>query len=298
MVHGGEHFIEPMQLNSDVLAKLESIRHLAPNHLPHNINAIKALFEKKPNISQVACFDTAFHATQSELETTLPLPKEYLKNGLRRYGFHGLSYDYIASNFKNITGRKLPSRTIIAHLGNGASLCAVKNGKSIATTMGFSTLEGLTMGNRSGSIDPGILLYLMHNNQLSIQELSDILYNESGLKALSGISNEMQEILKVRNKTTAFAIDYYCNSIVKHIGMLATSLEGLDGLVFTGGIGENASIIREKVCSRLTWLGISMNQTQEGYCISNKDSKISVWVIPTNEELMIAKYTHTLLGHN
>ncbi|MCB9095055.1 MAG: acetate/propionate family kinase [Halobacteriovoraceae bacterium] len=296
VVHGADKFTAPILINKENFLELKKFESLAPLHQPHNLKAIETLFELKSNLPQVACFDTAFHADQPEIEKRLPLPISYHDQGIKRYGFHGLSYEYITTCFEEITKQKLPSKLIVAHLGNGASLAAIKEGKSVATTMGFSTLDGLIMGSRCGSLDPGVLLYLM--KEKSESELTDLLYNQSGLLALSEISNEMGLILKSETPQAKLAVEKYCYSVAKQIASLMVPLSGLDCLVFTGGIGENATPIRNLICKQLSYLDLDIdekkNETSE-CLISHSKSAITCFCIPTNEEWVIARHTQNHL---
>ena len=294
VVHGGPDRREPALVTPELLQELETLSPLAPHHQPHNLAAIQAAAETDPDLPQVACFDTAFHATQSNLARLLPLPLALRERGLQRYGFHGLSYEFITGALPAHNGGSLPPRLIVAHLGNGASLCAIRDGKSVATSMGFSTLDGLLMGTRCGSIDPGVLLHLMRQHDMDEAALSHLLYDESGLLGVSGISADMQVLLDSREPAAAEAVELFCYTLVRAIGSMAAALGGVDAMVFTGGIGEHAGTIREKVCSQLTWLGVDIDPTANadaGPLISSSASGIKVWVIPTNEELVITRHT-------
>jgi len=297
VVHGGVFFTTPVQLTAGIIKQLEELIPLAPLHQPHNLAPIKILSRLKPQLPQVACFDTAFHTTQPEVAQTFALPRILTGKGLKRYGFHGLSYEYIAHSLPKLLGA-MPARVIVAHLGNGASMAALKNGRSVATTMGFTALDGLVMGTRCGSIDPGVLLHLLKEG-VSLGELHDLLYHRSGLLGVSGISNDMQELLNSHSPQAAQAIDLFVYRLGRELGSLAAALEGLDALIFTAGIGEHATAIRAKVCQAAAWLGISLDKPaneQHGPKISARESRVSVWVIPTNEEQMIAQHTYALLG--
>ncbi len=295
VVHGGTHFSAPQPVTAAVMEKLTAIAALAPHHLPHNLAAIRAVSARRPDLPQVACFDTAFHAKQPRAATQLALPRAYWKAGLRRYGFHGLSYEYVTGALaQKIPGHVLPRRSIVAHLGNGASMCAIRDGRSIATTMGFSTLDGLMMGTRCGTLDPGVLLYLLRNNGLDAAALSDLLYDRSGLLGVSGISSDMRTLLASRQPEAAEAIALYCTRIVREIGSLAAALGGLDALVFTGGVGENAAPIRAKICAGARWLGVELDEAanaRHGPCLTDPANPVTAWVIPTDEELVIARHT-------
>ena len=298
VVHGGRQRKLPALVSDELILELESLCPLAPHHQPHNISAIRAVRKMDATLPQVACFDTAFHANQPEVARRLSLPRQYQQKGLMRYGFHGLSYEYISSAVPDYNGGELPQRLVVAHLGNGASLCAMANGKSIATTMGFSTLDGIMMGTRSGSLDPGVLLHLMHEENMSEAELSELVYNQCGLLGLSGISSDMQVLLQSKQPQAHEAIESFCYSIQLAMGSLITTLEGLDGLVFTGGIGEHAAQIRSRVCDKLQWLGLQLDESlnaANGPLISAPDSAIRVWVIPTDEERVIAANSFDLI---
>jgi acetate kinase len=304
VVHGGPDRRRPALVTPELMLELDALSRLAPHHQPHNLAAIRAVSATAPSLPQVACFDTAFHASQSSLARCLPLPGPLRDKGLQRYGFHGLSYEFISSAVPAYNEGDMPERLLVAHLGNGASLCAIRNGESVATTMGFSTLDGLMMGTRSGSIDPGVLLHLMHEEQMDESALSDLLYNRSGLLGVSGISGDMQVLLNSSAPAAAQAIDLFCHTMVSQIGSMAAALGGVDALVFTGGIGEHAAAIRGKVCERLHWLGVdfdpSANETGSSL-LTSPGSRVGVWVIPTNEELVIARHTVQLaqdLGHS
>ena len=299
VVHGGERHEQAALVDDDLLKSLTALNRLAPHHQPHNLSAIKAVREMNLSLLQVACFDTAFHASQPEVARRLPLPESYHRKGIRRYGFHGLSYEYVTSIVDRHNDGVLPERLVIAHLGNGASLCAVKNGVGVATTMGFSTLDGLIMGTRSGSLDPGVLLHLMHEDNLGEAELSDLVYNQCGLLGLSGISSDMQTLLSSDRPEARRAVDSFCYSLQQHLGSLIAILQGLDGLVFTGGIGEHAAEIRARVCERLQWLGLELDESanvSHGPLISRPDSRVKAWVLPTNEELVIARLSYDLIN--
>lgn len=299
IVHGGMKFTAPVLIDAETLCELESLVPLAPLHQPHNIAAIKAVAQIAPNLPQIGCFDTAFHRTQPALAQAFALPRRYADEGVRRYGFHGLSYEYVASVLPTIDRRAANGRTVIAHLGNGASMCAVRNGRSIATTMSFTALDGLMMGTRCGAIDPGVLLYLIDRHGMDARSLQQLLYEHSGLLGVSGISSDMRELLTSAGPHAVEAVDLFVYRITRELGSLAAALGGLDALVFTGGIGENAVSIRSRVCAGARWLGLELDEeanTKGGPCISRTESRVSAWVIPTNEELMIALHTRGVLG--
>lgn len=294
VVHGGRNHVAPVVVDPAIVAALEALTPLAPHHQPHNVAAIRAVMHRAPQLPQVACFDTAFHARQPPVARRLPLPREYEARGLLRYGFHGLSYEYIIGALPRYTDGQLPDRVIVAHLGNGASLCAVRDGRAIDTTMGFSTLDGLLMGTRCGTIDPGALLHLMRVDGLGEAELSDLLYNRCGLLGISGISADMRILLESDAPQAREAVAMFCYVLRKQIGALVAALEGLDALVFTGGIGEHAVRVRADVCRALSWTGLRLNeQTNSAGAarISTPESAVGAWVIPTNEELVIARHT-------
>jgi acetate kinase len=294
VVHGGQHYSAPVLIDANVLNDLESLIPLAPLHQPHNLAAIRAFQEIMPTLPQVACFDTAFHRTQPDVAQRFALPRRYFDEGVRHYGFHGLSYEYIASILPTLDPSLASARIIVAHLGNGASLCAMYNGHSIATTMGFTPLDGLVMGTRCGSIDPGVLLYLMNQHNMDAQALEQLLYHQSGLLGISGISYDMRVLLASDDPNAQDAIELFVYRIELEIGSLVAALGGLDALVFTGGIGEHSAVIRAKVCHHAAWLGLefdeSANETDVRR-ISMLNSKVSAWVVATDENLMIAHHT-------
>jgi len=298
VVHGGSHYMEPVIINDDVLHELESIVALAPLHEPHNIAGIKGARAAFGNITQVACFDTAFHRTQSFINDTYALPRSLYLEGIRRYGFHGLSYEFIAGYLKENFQERFSGKCIVAHLGNGASLCAIENGQAVSSTMGFTPLEGLPMGTRSGRIDPGVLLYLMHHKQWEAQQISDMLYKESGLKGLSGgLSNDMRALEASDSNEAKEAIEYFVQHVQQEIASLAAIMRGVDTLVFTGGIGENSVSIRKRVMQGLEWLGLRVDEIQNASgatVLSQPQSSIFCLRIPTNEEGMIAQHTKKL----
>lgn len=299
VVHGGVKFTAPVRVNDEVLATLEELVPLAPLHQPHALAAIRAVGRRAPHLPQVACFDTAFHRTQPEVAQWFGLPRRFMEDGVRRYGFHGLSYEYISSVLPGIDSRAFSGRTIVAHLGNGASLCAIRNGRSVATTMSFTPVDGLVMGTRVGSLDPGVVLYLMTRYGLRASELENLIFHESGLLGISGISSDMRTLLASNDPQAAEAIDLFVYRISRELGSLAAALGGLDALVFTGGIGENATVIRERVCRDAQWLGVVLDESANRSSrqrLSQTESRVAVWVVPTNEELMIANHTQRVLG--
>jgi acetate kinase len=299
VVHGGARYTGPTIVTPEVLVELRRLEPLAPLHQPYNLAAIDAVSERLPDIPQVACFDTSFHRGQPRVAGVVPLPIEICRTGVQRYGFHGLSYEYIATVLPQVAPEIARGRVIVAHLGSGASLCALKDRKSVDNSLGFTALDGLCMGTRPGTVDPGVILYLFQSLGLSAKEVETILYKKSGLLGISGISSDMRELLRSNDPGAHLAVDYFVYRATKEIGALAAILGGLDGLVFTAGIGENSPEIRRRICESSAWLGIDLDSesnARQGSRISTPASKVSVWVIPTNEELMIAKHTDLLLG--
>jgi acetate kinase len=300
VVHGGADYSRPALVDAEVLTALEHLVPLAPLHLPHNLAAIQTVRENQPQLPQVVCFDTAFHRTHPQLADLYALPWKYYEAGVRRYGFHGLSYEYIAAVLPQVAPGIAHGRVIVAHLGNGASLCALRGGKSIDSTMGFSPLDGIPMGTRPGAIDPGVLLYLAGQRGMSAAALEELLYKESGLLGLSGVSSDMRMLLESRAPRAQLAVDYFVHHVARQIGALAAVLGGLDGLVFTAGIGENSAEIRARIMDACAWLGITLDadaNQRGGPRISAAGSAVSAWVVPTNEELMIARHTCALVRH-
>lgn len=298
VVHGGAEYSAPVRVNEQVLAGIARANPAAPSHNPVNLLGIRRVQEHYPELPQIACFDTHFHSTQSQEESHYALPRKFTELGIRRYGFHGLSYDYIASQLSNLDERAATGRTLVAHLGNGASLCALRAGQSIATTMGFTALEGLMMGQRCGNLDPGVVLYLQQQLGYSADEVMDILSRQSGLLGVSGISNDMRELLASDAPQAEQAIALYCHKVIREAGALLTLMGGLDAVVFTGGIGENAAAIRQRIAAGLQWLGLELDEqanSAKGPCISASGSRIRAWVIPTDEEQVIARHTRRLL---
>jgi acetate kinase len=299
VVHGGPEYARPVRLDTDVLAGLEAFVPLAPLHQPHNLAPIRLLLERAPELQQVACFDTSFHRSNPEIAQMFALPAELHAQGVRRYGFHGLSYEYIASVLPNFDAKGARGRTVVLHLGNGASMCAIQAGKSVTSTMGFTAVDGLPMGTRTGSLDPGVILYLMDQRGMDARAIEKLIYNQSGLLGVSGISSDMRILLASDDARAKLAIDLYVYRIRRELGSLAAALDGLDAIVFTAGVGENAEAIRSRVCEDAAWLGVALNQQANaagGPCISTRGSKVSAWVIPTNEELMIARHTRQVLN--
>ena len=299
VVHGGARFAQPTIVTPQVLEELRALIPLAPLHQPHNIAAIEAVSERLPGVPQVACFDTSFHRGQPQVAELVPLPREVRRTGVQRYGFHGLSYEYIASVLPQVAPEIAKGRVIVAHLGSGASLCAMSNRQSIDSTFGFTALDGLCMGTRPGALDPGVVLYLFQVLALSAKDVETILYKKSGLLGVSGISNDMRDLLGSAEPAARLAVDYFVYRAAKEIGGLAAVLSGIDGLVFTAGIGENSPEIRHRICEACAWLGIDMDpeaNARKEERISRRGSRVSAWVIPTNEELMIARHTGLMLG--
>jgi acetate kinase len=292
IVHGGETFFAPVRLTPDILVELDRLNTLAPLHEPHNLAAVRAVAAVRPHLPQIGCFDTAFHHAMPAVATRLALPRELRQAGMRRYGFHGLSYDYIAGRLAALSPSVAAGRVIAAHLGNGASLCAMAAGKSLDTSMGFTALDGLIMGTRCGALDPGAVLYLLQARGLDAAAVTDLLYKRSGLLGISGISADMRALLASAEPAAAEAVESFVFSIARHIAALTASLGGLDGLVFTAGIGEHAAPVRKAVCERLAWLGIELDPAANDAnapVISTKASWIEVRVIPTDEEAVIAR---------
>jgi acetate kinase len=301
VVHGGPRFDKPTVLTKDILVELAALTPLAPLHQPHNLAPIEAIFDRMPDVPQVAVFDTSFHRGHSAVATLVPLPRELCAGGVERYGFHGISYEFIASVLPEIAPEIADGRVIVAHLGSGASMCAMQDRKSVDTTMSFTAMDGLCMGTRPGAIDPGIVLYLFQKLGMSVKQVEDVLYKKSGLLGISGISNDMRDLLGKNEPQAQLAVDYFVFRAAKEIGALAASLGGLDALVFTAGIGENSAEVRRRICMASAWLGIELDEaanTSGGPRISTLTSRVSAWVIPTNEELMIARHTQKLLGLN
>jgi acetate kinase len=299
VVHGGLEYAEPVRVDGRVLEALERFIPLAPLHQPHNLSPIRALLESAPDLPQVACFDTAFHRTDPDVAQRFALPAELHDAGVRRYGFHGLSYEYIASALPRFDPRAAAGKTVVLHLGNGSSMCALEAGRSVATTMGFTAVDGLPMGTRCGTLDPGVILYLMDERKLDARAIERLIYNESGLLGMSGISSDMRTLLASADPRAKLAIDVYLYRMRRELGSLAAALGGLDALVFTAGIGENAPVIRERVCRDGAWLGMELDAALNaagGPRISAAASRVSAWVIPTNEELMIGRHTRRLLA--
>jgi acetate kinase len=298
VVHGGTEFAGPVLVDPNIIARLEALCPLAPLHQPHNLAPIRAIGELAPQVPQVACFDTAFHRMQPELAQSFALPQVLTEAGIRRYGFHGLSYEFIQSQLADLGPDLADGRVIVAHLGNGASLCAMHHGRSIASTMGFTALDGLVMGTRCGAIDPGVLLHLMDTHGMNARQLENLLYRESGLLGVSAISSDMRTLRASPESGAAQAIALFVYRIVREVGSMAAALGGLDALIFTGGIGENDAATRAEVSAGCAWLGLALdsarNRAGRGR-ISTDQSTVSAWVVPTDEEAMIARHTAAVL---
>jgi acetate kinase len=299
VVHGGPDYDRPVLIDHGVVARLERFVALAPLHQPHNLAPIRSLLANFPALPQVACFDTAFHRTHDAVADYYAIPYQLHAEGVRRYGFHGLSYEYVAKTLPQVAPETEKGRVIVAHLGSGASMCALKGGRSIESTMGFTALDGLPMGTRPGQIDPGVLLYLISEKGMSASNAQNFLYRDCGLKGLSGISNDMRELEASDDPKAKLAVDYFVYRIGLNAGMLAAALQGLDAFVFTAGIGENSVRIRARIADQLGWLGVTLDEAENSRharLISASDSRIPVYVIPTDEELMIAQHTLSLLA--
>jgi acetate kinase len=301
VVHGGTQYLEPARVNQRVLTDLEKLIPLAPLHQPHNLAPIKIVLERMPDVPQVACFDTGFHHTNPPMAQMFALPSELTEAGVRRYGFHGLSYEYIASILPQRAPRAANGKTVVLHLGNGSSMCALNGGESIASTMGFTALDGLPMGTRCGALDPGVILYLLDNKNMDARGIEKLLYSQSGLLGVSGISSDVRELLDSPSHQAKLALDLYIYRIGRELGSLAAALGGLDAIVFTAGIGENAVTIRERVCQDIAWLGLELDpaanrKVSSSGLISAPNSRVAAFVLGTNEELMIARHTQRLLG--
>jgi acetate kinase len=298
VVHGGLEYTRPVRVDERVVAELEKFVPLAPLHQPHNLTPIRLLLERQPALAQVACFDTSFHRTNPEIAQRFAIPAELHDAGVRRYGFHGLSYEYIASVLPEHDALAAAGKTIVLHLGNGASMCALAGGESVASTMGFTAVDGLPMGTRCGSIDPGVILYLMDQRDMDARAIEKLIYNQSGLLGVSGISSDMRTLLASDDARAKIAIDLYIYRIRRELGSLAAALGGLDAIVFTAGIGENSPEIRERVLNDAQWIGVKVDRRANasgGPRISAAGSRVAAWAIPTNEELMIARHTQRLL---
>lgn len=299
VVHGGLEYSRPVLVDAKVLATLQRYVPLAPLHQPHNLAPIKVLLERSPTLPQVACFDTAFHRAQPEVAQAFALPASITERGVRRYGFHGLSYEYIAQALPAHDAKAAAGKVVVLHLGNGSSMCAMANGRSVASTMGFTAVDGLPMGTRCGSLDPGVLLYLLDELKMDARAIEKLIYQQSGLLGVSGISSDMRTLLASSEPAAKAAIDLYVYRIGRELGSLAAALGGLDAIVFTAGIGENSAPLRERACCDARWLGVDLDSAANGTGgprISTASSRVSVWAIPTNEELMIARHAQALLA--
>lgn len=299
VVHGGMNFTRPVRVTEPVLADLERLVPLAPLHQPHNLSLIRSVSEHAPELAQVACFDTAFHRGHDPVGDRFALPRALHDAGVRRYGFHGLSYEFIATRLREVAPHLAAGNVVVAHLGNGASLCAMRDGRSVATTMGFSALDGLMMGTRCGALDPGVLIYLMDHYRMDARGIEDLLYHRSGLLGVSGLSSDMRALRSSQAPESKEAIELFVHRIIREIGSMAAAAGGLDALVFTGGIGENDAATRAEVMRGCAWLGLQPDwarNLEPAGRISSCDSEIEAWVIATDEEGMIARHTGTLLG--
>lgn len=300
VVHGGANYTQPQVLTPEVLEDLAKLSPLAPLHQPHNIAGVRTAMAAFPGVPQVACFDTAFHRGQPFVNDTFAIPYRYYEQGVRRYGFHGLSYDYVTGEMERIAPHLMAGRVVVAHLGNGASMCAIYRGKSVASSMGFSALDGLPMGTRCGQIDPGVLLYMLDQEKLDTAQIRQILYNESGLLGLSGgLSNDMRSLEAADSPEAHRAIDYFVFRIQRELGAMAAVMGGIDALVFCGGIGENSRVVRRRVCERLGWMGIEIDHglnAQGAQIISSEFARTTVMVVPTHEELVIARAARAVAG--
>ncbi|MEJ0020458.1 MAG: acetate/propionate family kinase [Acetobacteraceae bacterium] len=299
VVHGGVHYVSPVVVTDEVLDGLRTLIPLAPLHEPHNIAGILAAREAWPDVPQVACFDTAFHRSHPFVNDVFALPRRFYDEGVRRYGFHGLSYEYVSGRLRQIAPLHAAGRVVVAHLGNGASMCAIRDGQSVASSMGFTALDGLPMGTRCGQLDPGVVLYLMQAKHMTAEQIADLLYRESGLKGLSGISHDMRELEESDRPEAREAIEYFVFRIRRELGGLAAVLKGIDAVVFCGGIGEHAWQVRERVLEGMEWIGVELDRgaNQAGaQVISTERSRVRVFVIPTDEEAMIAHHTNAVLN--
>lgn len=298
IVHGGQHFSAPVVLDEPTIQALTALAPLAPLHQPHNLSGIRVARRLFPQAEQVGCFDTAFHRAQPWVNDTFALPRHYYEEGVRRYGFHGLSYEYVTSELQQIAPHHAAGRLVIAHLGNGASMCAIRGGQSVASTMGFSALDGLPMGTRCGQLDPGVLIYLQRERGMSADAIEDLLYRKSGLLGLSGLSSDMRALETAGTPEAQQAIDYFVFRVRRELGAMTAILSGLDALAFSGGIGENAWRIRERICQSFEWLGIELDETRNRLgdsVISSDRSRVRVFIVKTSEETMIARHVRQVL---
>ena len=299
VVHGGPKYDQPVLIDDEVLAQLERYTSLAPLHQPNNLAPIRAILARSPELPQVACFDTAFHRAHDKLADHYAIPEHLYAEGVRRYGFHGLSYEYIAKRVWEVAPEIAAGRLIVAHLGSGASMCALSGGRSIESTMGFTALDGLPMGTRPGQLDPGVVLYLIQEKKMTAAEVQKLLYHECGLKGLSGISNDIRELEASTDRKASFALDYFVYRVGLFSGLLAAALGGLDAFVFTAGIGENSPSMRARIAEKLGWLGVAFDaaaNSEQKSLISLPQSRVALYVLPTDEELMIARHTLALLS--
>jgi acetate kinase len=301
VAHGGVKYSQPVRVNGEVLADLERLIPLAPLHQPNNLAPIRLVLERMPEVPQVACFDTGFHQTNPQLAQMFALPRELTDAGVRRYGFHGLSYEYIASALPRQAPEAAKGKTIVLHLGSGSSMCALASGRSVASTMGFSALDGLAMGTRCGALDPGVILFLLDQKKMDVHAIEKLLYNESGLLGVSGISSDLRVLLESKEPRAKLALDLFVYRISRELGSLTAALGGLDAMVFTAGVGENSAVIRERICRDAAWLGVRLDpeanaRPGKSGCITKARSRVAAWVVPTNEELMIARHTLRVLG--
>ncbi|KND59106.1 Acetate kinase [Candidatus Burkholderia verschuerenii] len=299
VVHGGVRFTEPVIVDDRVLAELERLTPLAPLHQPHNLKPIRIVAERQGALPQVACFDTAFHASQPDVARTFALPESITQRGVRRYGFHGLSYEYVSKRLSDIDLRAAAGRTVVAHLGNGPSLCAMWSGRSIASTIGFTALDGLMMGTRCGSLDPGVMLYLLDELGMSARDIEDLLYRQSGRAGVSGVSSDMRTLLASDDPRAQFALALYVYRVGRELGSMIAALQGFDALVFTAGVGEHSAPIRRRICEQAGWCGVELDPAANeagGPSIGAASSKVAVWVVPTDEERMIARHTRADRG--
>jgi len=299
IVHGGPRYDRPVLIDAQVLADLARYSPLAPLHQPNNLAPVRVLLERSPDLPQVACFDTAFHRGHDKVADYYAIPERFYAEGVRRYGFHGLSYEYIAQRLVQVAPEVARGRVIVAHLGSGASMCALSGGRSVESTLGFTALDGLPMGTRPGQLDPGVVLYLVQEKRMSAADIEKLFYHECGLKALSGISNDMRELESSVDPRAAFAVEYFCYRAALYAGMLVAALGGVDAFVFTAGIGENSAKVRQRIVGKLGWLGAELDpgaNASARQLISRKSSKPALYVIPTDEELMIARHTLALIG--
>jgi acetate kinase len=299
VVHGGLEFMAPTRIDAGILERLRRYEPLAPLHQPHNLAAIRLMLERLPGVPEVACFDTAFHHTVPEVAQLFALPPRFAAAGIRRYGFHGLSYEYVASVLPALDAQAAAGRTVVFHLGNGSSMCALAGGRSVATTMGFTAVDGLPMGTRTGAMDPGVLLFMFDELGMSVREVERLLYHESGLLGMSGISSDVRDLLASDAAAARVALDVFVYRARRELGSLAAALGGLDAVVFTAGIGENQPEIRRRICRDAAWLGLELDDAAnaaQGPRISAMGSRVAAWVVPTDEETMIARHVDRLLG--